>query len=77
MSINYLRKQTVTDDGLIWNDNQCEHLIDIKEDKSEYVAVYPTNKFLKERLSVTKEYNLGRCAIWDIGNGNEGFMDEF
>ena len=63
--------------SLLWNEDECEHLLEIKEGESQYVAVYPTRKFLKERLELTKSLGLGGCAIWDVGNGNDNFMDEF
>ena len=66
-----------TNEKLIWNEVECEHLIEINEGQKEFIAIYPTRKFLKERLNLSKTLGLAGCAIWDVGNGNENFMDEF
>lgn len=60
--------------SLIWNEKECEHQIELK---NEYIAAYPTIRFIKERLELSHLLNIAGNAIWDVGNGNELFMDEF
>ncbi len=60
-----------------WDKQECEHLVDIEDGEHDAYAAYPTKKFFKQRLDLTKENNLGGVAIWDIAQGLESFLDEF
>jgi spore germination protein YaaH len=58
-----------------WDKEECEHLIEMDGNKS--LAMFPTKKFIKERLEFCKTNNLAGVAVWDIGLGLESFLDEF
>ena len=60
-----------------WDTIENEYKINLKNNEDEIVAVYPTREFLKKRLDYSIEQKLGGVAIWDVGNGNEGFLNEF
>lgn len=64
-------------EGLEWNKDEAEHKIIFKSNDQGSIAVYPTKKFFKARLELTKQYNLGGVAIWDIAQGLESFLDDF
>lgn len=69
--------QTVKEkDSLHWDEEASEHYLNV-DNKGKIYAVYPTRKFINKRLELSKQLNLGGIGIWDVGNGNEGFMDEF
>lgn len=62
--------------SLNWDKVECEHLIEI-EGEQPATAIYPTKKFIKERLDFCKTNKMGGVAIWDMAQGLESFLDEF
>ena len=60
-----------------WDNIENEYKINLKNNEDDIVAVYPTREFLKKRLDYSIEQKLAGVAIWDVGNGNEGFLNEF
>jgi spore germination protein YaaH len=62
---------------LKWEKTECEHLIEARHEEKELISNYPTKRFLRERLNLSKEYNLAGVAIWDIAQGLDVFLDEF
>jgi spore germination protein YaaH len=63
--------------SLDWDETECEHLIKLNSRNTNSIASYPTKKFFKERLSLSKSLGLGGVAVWDLAQGLESFLDEF
>ena len=58
--------------------------INSDEEEGEYtfesgnnVINYPGKEFIKKRLEVSKELNIGGIGIWDVGNGKESLIEPF
>ena len=60
-----------------WNEKQKENVFYAVIDNYKYIAVFPTNKFLKERISYIIEKKFGGIALWGISEGLDNFFDEF
>ena len=59
---------------IIWDENEKEHIISkIDDDKT---ALFPTEKFIKERVVLFLNMGIGGYGIWDLGNGFESLVDE-
>jgi len=63
------------DGVLTWDDEEKEHLFDFSKKEKIFMAVYPTRKFIKERLDLATTLNLGGVGIWDISQGLECYLD--
>jgi spore germination protein YaaH len=62
---------------LHWDEKESEHLVTLENEGSKSLALYPTKKFIKERIEFCKNKNLGGIAIWELSLGLESFLDEF
>ena len=60
-----------------WHENEAEHIFEIDIYGKQMLGIYPTKKFIKERLNLSKDKKLAGNAIWEVAHGLESFMDEF
>ena len=60
-----------------WDEKQKENIFYAVIDNYKYVAVFPTNKFLKERITYVNENKLGGIGLLEIAQGLDNFFDEF
>lgn len=58
-----------------WDPEDKEYTALISNDQSSYMAVLPSVKSIKKRISLIDKYTLGGLAVWDIGQGYESWMD--
>jgi len=60
-----------------WDFVEAEHKIEILNNGKELTILYPTRKFLNERIKLTHKLGLAGVAIWELSQGFEMFMNEF
>jgi len=63
--------------NMVWNENEKENIFYSTYEGINFLGLYPTKNFIKERLSFVLENKLGGVGIWELSQGLDKFYDEF
>ena len=72
-SKEYLRILEKHEPVIEWDPSTQEHVAELSGNE---VVVYPSLKFIEERLHLAEYYNVG-VGIWELGQGLDYFMHLF